>query len=358
MDLFFLINWPITLSSLLLLSISTLVIFSSSKELATQQLIFALIGLVFYFFISRFDYRAIKSLISPLYITVTVFLVLVFILGVESRGAIRWIPLGLFNVQPSEFAKPVLILVLARFWSNNLPTWRNIFKSLLWVAFPLLLIFKQPDLGTFLTIMAIWSGMLFAAQISFKKVLLLALLVLSIVPVGWFTLHDYQKQRIFSFISPQSDPLGIGYNIIQSTIAVGSGQVFGKGLGQGTQSRLQFLPEYRTDFIFASISEELGLFGSLLIIGLYFYMVIYGLITAQRSRDYFGFLIAFGVVSMLIFQVIVNVGMNVGLLPITGITLPLVSYGGSSVVATLISLGLVASVVKFKRRIDIGEVSS
>lgn len=325
-----------------------LVIYSSSKELAIQQLIFTASGMVLFFLVSGLKLQSIKSLIKPLYIFILITLVAVLILGIETRGSLRWIPLGIFNVQPSEFAKPILILVLAKFWSENSPSWLNIVKSLLWFGPLFLLIFKQPDLGSALTLIAVWLGMLLITNVSIKKLLTLALVFMLIIPISWSFLHDYQKQRIHSFLEPASDPLGRGYNLIQSTIAVGSGELFGRGLGRGTQSRLQFLPEFRTDFIFASIAEEMGFVGSCLILLLYLFLLVYSLRAAQKVQDAFSFLIIGGVVSMFLFQIFVNIGMNVGLLPITGITLPLISYGGSSAVSSLILLGMIAASVKEK----------
>ncbi len=343
------INWPISLASFLLISIGILIIYSSSRELALQQSIFVIIGSVFFFLVSRFELRSIKVLIIPMYIFILIMLVAVLILGIETRGSLRWIPLGIFNVQPSEFAKPILILLLAKFWSENSPSWLNIFKSLIWVAPALLLVFKQPDLGSSLTLMVIWLGMLLVTRVSVKKVILLVLIMVSIIPISWLFLHGYQKERILSFLSPESDPLGKGYNVIQATIAVGSGQLTGRGLGMGTQSRLQFLPEFRTDFIFAAIAEELGFVGSMLILSLYLVLLVFCLRAAQRVNSQFSFLIILGVASMLFFQVFVNIGMNLGVLPITGITLPLISYGGSSAVATLLLLGMVVSSARNKR---------
>lgn len=344
------LNWPITICTLLLLSIGTLVIYSSSQELAIQQAAFAFVGFLVYIFISQFDYRSVKFFIPPFYIAILTMLLLVSLLGIETRGAVRWIPLGLFNIQPSEFAKPVLILFLAQFWINHNPFWANILKSLLWVLPFILLIFKQPDLGSTLTVLAIWLLMLFASGISIKKTLAISLLIIFIIPLSSLFLQEYQKQRIVGFLDPSSDPLGKGYNLIQSEIAVGSGQIIGRGLGRGTQSRLQFLPEFRTDFIFASIAEELGFLGSFVIISIYLFLLVYCLKVAEGAFDRFGFLIILGVVAMLAFQTFVNIGMNVGLLPITGITLPLISYGGSSLIATLVCLGFVASVAKFPKR--------
>lgn len=344
-----LINWPISISSLLLVSIGILVIYSSSKELALQQLIFTLIGLVIFFILSKLDLDSIKNLIKPAYFITILLLVAVLILGFETRGTLRWIPLGFINIQPSEFAKLVLIIFLAKFWSENQPTWWNILKSFFWTIPFFILIFKQPDLGSALTIMAIWLGLLFVANISFKKLLVLILLFAMVVPTSWMFLHGYQKERILSFLSPESDPLGTGYNLIQSKVAVGSGELLGRGLGRGTQSRLQFLPEFRTDFIFASIAEELGFLGSLLILSLYLFLLLYALQASRKTQNLFNFLIILGVISMIIFQTFVNIGMNVGLLPITGITLPLISYGGSSLITTLASLGVLSSAIGSKK---------
>lgn len=339
-------NFSIAIPGLLLVSVGILVIYSSSKELAFQQFIFTVLGLIFFLGISRMDIASFKKLIRPLYFLIAALLIVVAFVGFETRGVIRWIPLGFFNIQPSEFAKPVLILTLAQFWMRNNPVWINILKSL-GLSFPfLLLIFRQPDLGTTLTLIAIWMGMLFAARISGKKLITLIIIACLIVPSGWFFLKDYQRERLIGFIAPQTDPLGRGYNQIQSTIAVGSGEFLGRGLGRGTQSRLQFLPEYRTDFIFASIAEEMGFLGSILILVIYFYILFYCLNLADQAGESFNFLVVIGVFSQLLFQMVVNVGMNAGILPITGITLPLVSYGGSSLVSTFISLGLVASVAK------------
>lgn len=347
-----LFNIPIFLVAFLLLTVSIAVISSSSTPLAIQQLSFAIVGLLFFIFIASSDYRVLTNLIRPAYLVTILLLILVFILGVETRGSIRWIPLGPINIQPSEFAKPVMILFLADFWSKHKVTWGALIKSFFWIAPVLGLVFKQPDLGTTLTLMAIWLGNIFAAGISLKKGLVLLTTLLLIIPLSLKSLADYQKQRIISFLSPEQDPLGLGYNIIQSTIAVGSGGFLGRGLGQGTQSRLQFLPEFRTDFIFSAISEELGFLGAVAILLIYLFLISYCLKIANLAPDFFGFLICCGVASMIIFQVAVNAGMSVGIFPITGVTLPLISYGGSSLIATLISLGLVASVARFRKPVN------
>lgn len=353
MQFFRSISWSILLSSLSLISIGILVIYSSSEELAFQQFVYTAFGVFFFLILSKLDLPAFKKLIKPLYFLTILLLIVVFIVGIETRGSVRWIPLGFFNIQPSEFAKIVIILQLALFWSQHKVSWVNIFKSLIWVFPVAFLIFKQPDLGSALTITAIWVGMLFASRISLKKTFILILIALLVIPASWIFLHDYQKMRIIGFIAPESDPLGKGYNLIQSTIAVGSGELLGRGLGRGTQSRLQFLPEFRTDFIFAFIAEELGFVGSLIILSIYLYFLLFCLKKASQAEDIFSYLVILGVFSMLLFQIFINIGMNIGILPITGITLPLISYGGSSLIVTLICLGMVASVDK-KKRIDAG----
>lgn len=350
MQLLKLLNWSILLPCLSLISIGILVIYSSSGDLAFQQFIYTFFGLLFFLGLSSLDLHALNKLIKPLYFFTILLLLIVFIVGMETRGSVRWIPLGFFNVQPSEFAKLVLIFLLASFWSKNTSSWINILKSLIWVFPVIFLVFKQPDLGSALTLTAIWIGMLFASRISLKKIFVLILIALVIIPLSWFFLHDYQKERISGFLEPQSDPLGKGYNLIQSMIAVGSGELLGRGLGRGTQSRLQFLPEFRTDFIFAFIAEELGFIGSLIILSIYLFLLLNLLKIANQTEDKFNYLIILGIFSMLLFQVFVNIGMNIGILPITGITLPLISYGGSSLIVTLICLGMVASVANSRER--------
>lgn len=349
----FLPDLLITLPVILLLSLGILVIYSSDPRLALQQSIFALIGLSMYWFLSLVDFQLYEHYAKYLYIGVLVLLLVVFIFGIETRGSLRWIQIGGINLQPSEFAKPILILFLANFWSSSRANWSNILKSFLIVTPLIGLVFRQPDLGTALTLLMIWLVMLVGANVSAVKLVAMGFASLILMPVAWMFLQDYQRSRILSFFSPSHDPLGSGYNIIQSTIAVGSGQIFGRGLGRGTQSRLQFLPEYRTDFIFASIAEELGFLVSVVVIGLYGLIIGRSLNIIQDTKSRFGSLLIFGSLGMLFFQIVINIGMNTGVAPITGITLPLLSYGGSSIVATLMSLGLIASVARFGKKKEI-----
>lgn len=343
------------LAALLLSLLGVVVLYSSSPTQAIQQALYCLTGVLIYFVLRNFDYRALKNLIKPIYLVVFVMLLIVFGLGFETRGSVRWIPLGIINLQPSEIAKPVVILSLAFFWATRSVSWLNLVKSLLLVAPLFLLIFRQPDLGTALTLGFTWFVILLVANVSWIKVGLLALLGLISAPLSWTLMHDYQHQRIMTFFFPTQDPLGRGFHVIQSMIAVGSGEFLGRGLGQGTQSRLQFLPEFRTDFIFAFIAEELGFTGSLMVLALYGAMFFFLWRVLNRVDDRLGQLIVGGVMGMTFFQVVVNVGMNIGVMPVTGITLPFLSYGGSSMLEMFICLGLVASVQRFNQKRVVGK---
>lgn len=340
----------ITIPSFLLVSFSVLVLFSSDTSLATGQGIFAIVGFVLFYFVSLINFEDYHNFSWGLYVGAILLIIIAFIIGFETRGSVRWIPLGLFQIQPSEFAKIALMLILSQFWKDRLPDWANIGKSFL-IASPILfLVFRQPDLGTALTLGVIWLFCLFGANISFKKLLTFFIFSLPVFPIANFFLKDYQKNRIESFLSPTSDPLGIGYNVIQSTIAVGSGGFLGRGLGRGTQSRLQFLPEYRTDFVFASIAEEMGFLACTLILVLYGMIILRILHVVYYGRSRFYSVLLMGVLGMLFFQMVVNIGMNIGIMPVTGITLPLLSYGGSSMIVTLVCLGFVASAVRFTKK--------
>ncbi|MDO8638432.1 MAG: rod shape-determining protein RodA [Candidatus Daviesbacteria bacterium] len=341
----------ITIPAFLLISLGVLVIYSSDPRMAIQQSILALIGLLIYFSLSNFDFESLGPYINYFYLFTLVLLVIVFVIGIETRGSLRWISVGFLQIQPSELAKPVVILFLAKFWSNNLPSWKNIFKSFLFILPLILLVFKQPDLGTTLTIVCIWIIMLLGVNISLIKIGLMSFVTVLMAPIFWVFLKGYQKDRIITFLSPTADPLGMGYNVIQSMIAVGSGQFLGRGLGRGTQSRLQFLPEFRTDFIFASIAEELGFLGSVIVLSLYGTIFFRALRIMMDTKDRFKNLIIIGVLGMLFFQVSVNIGMNIGIVPVTGITLPLLSYGGSSLISTLISLSFIASASRFSSKL-------
>ena len=227
---------------------------------------------------------------------------------------------------------------------GKLNTWRSLLPIALFVGIPFLLVLKQPDLGTSLVFLAIALGMLFISNIKMSLLRNAAIVGIILAPIGWHFLKDYQKSRILVFLDPNADPFGAGYHIIQSKIAIGSGELFGKGLFQGTQSQLNFLPENHTDFIFSVIGEELGFLGCLFILFLYFILIYRGLITAKECKDPFGMLLATGIVSMWAFQILVNVGMTCGIMPVTGIPLPFMSYGVSALTTNMMAMGILMSI--------------
>lgn len=335
------------LSMLLILIFGLMVLLSTNPEAFRRQLVFALTGLLLYVGVALFDYRWLKTFSIGLYLGVLGLLGLVLVSGVVTRGAVRWLEIGVGQFrqfQPSEFSKIALILVLASL------SFKKFLLSTLLTVVPVILVYFQPDLGTSIILLTIWLGIIVAAGVKPTHLFLMLAFGLGLLVPLWSVLKDYQRQRIIHFLHPTADPLGGGYNVLQSTIAVGSGQIWGRGFGRGTQSHLKFLPESYTDFIFASLSEEWGFVGSLLLLLFFAILLIRILKVAQNASDSFGALIAVGVFSFLLAQFFINVGMNLGIMPITGIPLPLVSYGGSSLWVTMIALGLVQSVAIRRER--------
>ena len=340
------------LAMILLLVFGLTVILSTNREAFNRQVIFALSGLVIYIAVSLLDYRLLKLVSVGLYLGVLGLLGLVLITGVVTRGAVRWLELGAVQFQPSEFSKIALILLLASLLRTRTDSlsFGVFLASLALTVVLLVLVYFQPDLGTSVILLTIWLGIIVAAGLRPLYLFSMSAFGLLLLIPLWSVLKDYQKQRIISFLNPMLDPLGSGYNVLQSRIAVGSGQIWGRGFGRGTQSHLKFLPEHYTDFIFASLSEEWGFIGSLLLLLFFAILLVRILVIAREARDDFGSLIAIGVFSFLLPQVFINVGMNLGIMPITGIPLPLVSYGGSSLWVTMIALGLVQSVAIRRRK--------
>ncbi len=316
-----------------------------------KQIQFLLVGIVLMFLVSRIDYHRLLEISTWAYAVSIVSLVAVKIVGTKVLGARRWIKLpGGIHFQPSEWVKLVLILAVARFfWSRagRELTWNDILKAFALVGVPLLLVLSQPDLGTSLTYVPILLCGLFLGGINFKQagilILAFALLGGAVLKSGK-VLKPYQIARLTSFMDPDNDPKGSGYQIRQSKIAVGSGGIWGKGTNRGTQTQGDFLPIPYTDFIFAALAEEHGFLGATITLLLYFLILIRLIQNAQTSKDLPGSLIVMGVVAVLVFQIAVNVGMVVGLMPVTGIPLPLLSYGGSSVLFTFLSLGIVMNI--------------
>jgi len=318
-----------------------------------KQLMWISLGAAAFLVMWVWDYHSLARLAYPAYALVLLMLLFVLFEGRASKGAQRWIALGPFSFQPSEFAKLVLILVLAHYYSKAPRVgWlqRVILPGLLMLP-GLLLILKQPDLGSGLSFVAVYAAMLLMVGLRSQTLgvmLLLSVMLFPFVWEGvWGSLHDYQRQRIMAFVNPDYDPGGKGYHALQSKIAIGSGELTGKGLFGGTQSQLKFLPEGHTDFVFAVYAEEWGFLGVLVLLVLFVALIWLSLEIASKAKDQLGALLAVGIVSMLCFCVVVNIGMTAGMFPIVGIPLPLVSYGGSATIMTMASLGLLLNV---KRR--------
>lgn len=345
------ISWRLVGPLFPLLGLSLLILGGISWQLALNQLLFIFIGGLGFYFIANYPFFQHRLLTRVYWLAMVILLLLPFVIGVVTRGAIRWIPLGSFSLQPSEFIKPLLILVLAGYLSRikNRFTYRQFFIYWLLAAVPFILIFKQPDLGTALVVAAISLGMLFFSRVNRQQLIVLLLLIIVGLPLGFKLLQPYQRERLSGFLNPYADPAGSGYQVIQSMIAAGSGGWLGQGLGAGSQSQLKFLPEQQSDFIFSNLVEELGLAGGAIIILAYWWLLIGLARIGDDCPDEFGRLVIAGVTVMIWFQVAVAIGMNLGLMPVTGINLPLVSSGGSSLLGTMVSLGLVNSVWKFSR---------
>lgn len=348
-------NWPYLLLILMISGIGLANLFSATSSWSTavqpvylKQLYWLGLGLLIVGMICVFDYRHLEYLSFPFYGCNLLLLVLVLSVGRTSMGATRWISLAGINVQPSEIMKIMIIVALARYFSEKEHlrgfSLRELIAPGLMLGVPALLIMKQPDLGTALLVLCIGGTMALFAGVQRSAIAFLGVSGLAAVCGGWFLLHDYQRQRILTFLNPERDPLGAGYHIIQSKIAVGSGGFSGLGYMKGTQSQLSFLPERHTDFAFSVFAEEWGLTGCLLLLTLYCLIVVWGMHIALRANDRFGMYLAIGVSAMLFWHIVVNLGMVIGLLPVVGVPLPLFSYGGTSMVTTMIGVGILMNV--------------
>lgn len=337
------IDLKLVLPVLLLVAIGNISLSSISPASFPSQFLFLIFALLSFLIFTWLDERTLR-LFAPIFYAVTVvLLVMTEVFGVLSRGSVRWIQTGALTLQPSEVVKPLLIIFFAWFVSRSASKLRFLQAAGLF-SLPLILILIQPDLGSGLVITAAFCAVVFMSGISLRLILLGTLLSGALLPLGWHFLAQYQQARILSYINPGSDPLGAGYNSIQAMIAVGSGGFLGRGLGQGTQSQLLFLPERHTDFIFASVSEELGFIGAGLLI-LSFGLILFRIINLlKETQDTFDMGLLGGAFAAFFAQTVINIGMNLGLLPITGIPLPFVSSGGSSLVAMAALLGLASSV--------------
>ena len=318
------------------------------SEIFFKQIYWFLIGFAVLLLATTFNYFALERLAYPIYFFTIGLLALVLFVGRVTSGSQRWLALGPISFQPSELAKIVIVLVLAKFFSERSDfkeyRLRDLWQPFMLTALPCFLILKEPDLGTALFLALISISMVLIARVRWRSLLLLAGSFGLSAPVIWFGLKEYQQKRVLSFLSPEMDPLGAGYHINQSKIAIGSGQFWGKGFLKGTQTRLHFLPEQHTDFAFSVLAEEWGLVGSVVLLLMYLFMILWGLNIAKNSKDRFGSMIAVGIVSIIFWQVVINVGMVTGLLPVVGIPLVLFSYGGSSLITTMAAMGILMNI--------------
>ena len=338
----FKIDLWLVLPALFLIALGLILLRSIAPVQLPYQIVFVGVAIVVFVVFSWVDYRIIFSLHLPIYILSLLFLVTPYFFGTYSRGALRWLQLGSVSLQPSEIVKPFLLITFAALATSSFS------KRRLWLVLSFLItfliIFSQHDLGTYLVLVVGWLT-IFVSKVTLRLILVGSIIgLLVLLPTAWISLKSYQKDRLFTFVNPYSDPLGRGYHVIQSTLAVGSGQLWGRGLGHGPQSQLRFLPERHTDFIFASLSEELGFVGALMalvLFGLLLHRVYY---ISQITFDPPAFYFCLATLTLLSFQIFVNIGMNLGLAPVTGITLPFLSSGGSSLVSLAITLGILNSI--------------
>jgi rod shape determining protein RodA len=347
------LDW-ILLGAIALVFLMGLMVFYSNsldRELFYRQAIFGIVGFVVILSLSFFDWRILKNssiLIIALYTIGIALLFVLFAVGSKIRGVTSWFRLGAINFEPVELVKIILVIVLAKYFSSRYlesHRWKNIFISGIYVLIPAGLVMIQPDLGSAIILSSIWFGMILMAGIKARQVLLILFLIaISIIAVWNYGLKDYQQDRITSFLYPERDPLGGSYQSQQAIIAIGSGGFLGKGLGQGTQTRLGFLPEYQTDFIFGAIAEELGLFGILIL--LLGWIIIFSRFykNIKQAADNFSCLFMVGISMILLVHFLINIGANIGFLPITGLPLPFVSYGGSNLLSLCIGIGIVQSI--------------
>lgn len=325
----------------LVILISTLVLSSIADFIFPTYFLYIFLSLLAFYIFSNIDFDILSIFSKHAYVASIVFLILPIIIGQVTRGTIRWIPLGPLSIQPSEIVRPFLLIFFAGFLTQKELTTKRFLKAMLLLFLPVILIFVQPSLGVAVLTIVGFVGILIASSFQKKYILLGISFIALLLPIIWAILEPYQRLRFVTFLQPSADPLGAGYNSIQSMISVGSGKILGRGLGKGVQTQLAFLPERHTDFIFASIAEELGFVGSVVtLLGLFFILWRITLIVENAKGPQARAFVS-GVFLVLFVQTIVHVGMNMGLLPITGVPLPLVSAGGSSLLATMISLAMV-----------------
>ena len=346
------LDWLLLSATLVLSVIGVAMIYSitggANSQLYITQLYAIVLGCVALMVCLMIDYRTLTDKSHLIYLVILGLLIYVLLFGSTSKGAQRWISLGAFNLQPSEFAKIAVALVLAKFFGENRRGAPNMGDLLLaggLTILPGLLIAQQPDLGTAVTLLPIFAGVAFVAGMRLRILGIALIVAIVMTPVVWtWGLRDYQKSRISTFFNPAQDPRGSGYQQIQAQVTVGSGGLWGKGFTKGTQGQFRFLPEAQTDFVFSVLAEEQGFAGVLVALGLYLFIIVRSIEAARLAKDRLGAYLVIGLLSGITFQVIYNVTMSVGLAPVKGLPLPLMSYGGSSMIATLASIGLILNV--------------
>ncbi len=347
-------DWVLNSAIICLIILGLVSLFSVSEPQFYKQIIWVFLGIVVFLIVSAIDYRALSARAAPsmfLYLVGVLGVSAVYFIGISARGSGRWIDVGLFWIEPVEPLKIALILILAKYFSGksfDARRLRSLIVPLIYVLIPVILVFSHPDLGSLAVLLFIWTGILIVAGIKFRHFMTLAILGALASFITWtFFLYEYQRERVFAFLNPSMDPFGSSYNTIQSIIAISSGGWWGKGLGNGGQSQLGFLPEVSNDFIFAAIVEELGIVMGAVVLILFCVLVWRFIRIAINSGNNFARIAVAGVAIMISAQVIFNIGMTIGLMPVSGLTLPFLSYGGSSMVTVCAAAGFVQSVHRY-----------
>ncbi len=346
------INWEVICILFVFFLTGCGVLYSASGgnlyPLVKNHIIKFIFSSIVFVFILLINYNFIKKISFPFYLISVVLLIFLIFFGIESAGSKRWISLGFISIQPSEFSKIFLVLAIAKYYSEvayikNNSLMKSIFPILL-ILIPFFLIVNQPDLGTSLLLLSNGLSVIIVSGISIWLIVIGFIIFISLIPLTWNLLHNYQKNRILTFLDPENDPLGSGYHIAQSKIAIGSGGFTGKGYMQGSQSQLEFIPEIHTDFVFSIFSEEFGFLGSVIIILLHLYLFYYGMKSSFYANNEFDKLVVFGLTLNYFFYFIINISMVIGLVPVVGVPLPIISYGGSSMLAIIISFAIIQKI--------------
>jgi rod shape determining protein RodA len=346
-------DWLLLGISMVLATIGIFCIYSATRTFESafyvRQFYWLLIGIAVLIPTVIIDYATFKRLAYVLFAITLIMLVVALFSGRTMGGAQRWISLGFVSFQPSELAKVTFVIVLARVLSSTQTgrwgmSWRELALPFVIMIVPFMLVAKQPDLGTAMIFLFVFTSMILIVKIRLRTLIILIGGVLAMIPVGWYAIKDYQRARLLSFIDPTMDPLGSGYHTLQSKIAIGSGGFFGKGFTKGTQGSLMFLPAHHTDFVFPLLAEEWGFVGAVAVIALFVILILRGLDIASNAKDRFGFLLAFGLSSLLFCHIVINIGMVMGFLPVVGVPLPFISYGGSFLLTVFVSIGLLLNI--------------